>query len=409
MKRVLLRKRGDHGLARGYPWVFSNQVHDTEGSPVTGDAVVIRSADHRDLGLGLFHETSQISVRFLTSDPDADADALLAERLRRAWAMRERAFGDLTHWRAVHGEADGIPGTMVDRYGDVLAWSTICAGIERRRERLLDVLQELAAPRAIVQRDDNWLRAKDGLDEARGVLRGSLDAPPIVVEDGVSFAVDVLEGPKTGMFLDQRFHRLALRPLARGGRVLDAFCADGGFGLHAAAAGAREVLLADASQPALDRARANAERSGLLDRVSFERADLLDRIPAMVTEGRQFDLVVLDPPAFAKSRRNVDAATRAYQLLNINGLKLLAPYGILATSSCSTAFPEKEFEKVLQYAARKAGCRLRVLFRGSQPPDHPVLPTMPETAYLKFVVVQRVEDALPVGTGNADPAAAVPA
>jgi 23S rRNA (cytosine1962-C5)-methyltransferase len=395
MKRIVLRRRGDIGLARGYPWVFSNQVHAVEGSPVTGDAVVIRSKEGRDLGLGLWHESSLIAVRFLTPDPDADADALLAKRLRRAWEQRARAFGDLTHWRAVHGEADGIPGTVVDRYDDVLAWSTVCAGIERRRERLLDALQEIAAPRAIVQRDDNWLRAKDGLEEARGVLRGELDGPATIVEDGVTFAVDVLEGPKTGTFLDQRFHRLAVRPFAREGRVLDAFCADGGFGLHAAAAGARSVLLMDASQPALDRALANAERNGLAERCAFERADLLDRIPAMAAEEPRFDLVILDPPAFAKSRRNVEAATRAYQLLNINALKLLAPHGILATSSCSTAFPEKEFEKVLAYAARKADCRLRVLFRGSQPPDHPVLPTMPETAYLKFVVVQRMEDALP--------------
>jgi len=395
MKRVLLRRRGDLGLSRGHPWVFANQVRGTEGDPRTGDAVVILSAEGAELGLGLFHETSQIAVRFLTADAGADPDRLLAERVRRAWEFRRRAFGALTHWRALHGEADGVPGTVVDRYGDVLAWSTVCAGVELRREALLDVLEEIAAPRAIVQRDDVWLRAKDGLVEARGVLRGALDGPVMVEEDGVALAVDVLEGPKTGLFLDQRWHRLAVRPFARDATVLDAFCADGGFGLHAAAAGARDVLFVDSSEAALSRARANAERNGCADRVAFERADLLDRLPALVAEGRRFDLVILDPPAFAKSRRNVDAATRAYQLLNINGLKLLSPGGILATGSCSTAFPEREFEKVLHYAARKAGRRLRVLVRGSQPPDHPVLPSMPETAYLKFVVVQCVDDVLP--------------
>jgi 23S rRNA (cytosine1962-C5)-methyltransferase len=393
MKRVTLRPRGDLGLAKGHPWVFSNQVHATEGEPRTGDAVVLRSAAGEELGLGLWHETSQIAVRFLTADASADADALLAERLRRAWEFRRTAFGDLTHWRAVHGEADGVPGTVVDRYADVLAWSTVCAGVELRRERLLDALEEIAKPRAIVQRDDVWLRAKDGLAEERGVLRGTLDGPVLVEEAGVTFGVDVLDGPKTGMFLDQRFHRLAVRPFARNGSVLDAFCADGGFGLHAVAAGARQALLVDGSEAALARARANAERNGLLDRVELERADLLDRLPAMVDEGRRFDLVILDPPAFAKSRRNVEAATSAYQLLNISALRLLAPYGILATSSCSTAFPEREFEKVLRYAARKAGYRVRVLLRGSQPPDHPVVPTMPETAYLKFVVVQKMEGA----------------
>jgi 23S rRNA (cytosine1962-C5)-methyltransferase len=225
----------------------------------------------------------------------------------------------------------------------------------------------------------------------------------LVDEGGVAFAVDVLEGPKTGMFLDQRFHRLAVRPFARGAAVLDAFCADGGFGLHAAAAGARHVLLVDGSEAALARARANAERNGLSGRVELERADLLDRLPAMVDEGRRFDLVILDPPAFAKSKRNVEAATRAYQLLNICALRMLAPHGILATSSCSTAFPEREFEKVLRYAARKAGVRLRVLLRGSQPPDHAVVPTMPETAYLKFVVLQRMEGTLPVEAAPGPP------
>jgi 23S rRNA (cytosine1962-C5)-methyltransferase len=395
MKTILLRRRGDLGLIRGHPWVFSNQVDSTDGSPRTGDAVVVRAADGRELGLGLWHETSLIAVRFLTPDVHADVDALLAERLRRAFAQRRRMFGDVTHCRVLHGEADGVPGTVIDRYGDVLAWSTVCAGIEARRERLLDALGEIAAPRAIVQRDDQWLRAKDGLEEARGVLRGTLEGPVPIEEDGVRMDVDVLHGPKTGTFLDQRFHRHAMRTFVRDATVLDAFCADGGFGLHAAVGGARNVLMMDASEAAIARAAANAERSGVADRVETEAADLMDRLPAMAGEERRFDVVILDPPAFAKSRRHVDAATRAYQLLNINALRLLAPYGILATSSCSTAFPEKEFEKVLHYAARKAECRLRVLFRGSQPPDHPVLPSMPETAYLKFVVVQRVEDALP--------------
>jgi 23S rRNA (cytosine1962-C5)-methyltransferase len=395
LKRVVLRPRAQSGLARGYPWLFANQVAKAVGEPVTGDAVAIESSEGVPLGLGLYHESSQIQVRFLTSDAGADADALLADRLRRAFEFRRATFADFAHWRLLHGEADGVPGTVVDRYGDVLVWSTVCAGIERRRERLLDVLEELVRPRAIVQRDDSWLRAKDGLEEARGILRGALDEPVLVEEAGLVFEVDVLEGPKTGAFLDQRFHRLAVRRFASGRRVLDAFCADGGFGLHAAAAGAEGVLLIDVSQPALDRAARNATRNGLRERVSFERADLLDRIVTLVQEGRRFDLVVLDPPAFAKSRRHVDAATRSYQLLNINALQLLPPGGILATSSCSSALPEKEFEKILRYAAQKAGCRVRLLLRGTQPPDHPILPSMPETAYLKFAVVQKLSDELP--------------
>ncbi|MGQ0723441.1 MAG: class I SAM-dependent rRNA methyltransferase [Candidatus Eiseniibacteriota bacterium] len=391
----MLRPRAESGLHHGYPWIFANQVAKTAGWPVTGDAVRIESSDGTALGLGLFHETSQIQVRFLTPDLESDVDQILAERVRRAFEFRRRAFADFDAWRLLHGESDGVPGTVVDRYGDVLVWSTVCAGIERRREGLLYVLEEVASPRAIVQRDDNWLRAKDGLDEARGVLRGALDGPVLVEEAGLTFEVDVLDGPKTGAFLDQRFHRIALRRFAAGRSVLDAFCADGGFGLHAAAGGATEVLAVDSSDAALQRAARNAERNGLRSRFSFERANLLDRIVTLVEEERRFDLVVLDPPAFAKSRKHVDAAVRSYQLLNINALRLLSPGGILATSSCSTALPEKDFEKILRYSAQKAECRVRLLFRGSQPADHPVLPSMPETAYLKFVVLQKLGDELP--------------
>jgi 23S rRNA (cytosine1962-C5)-methyltransferase len=385
----------ESGLSRGYPWIFANQVAKATGGPVTGDAVRIESSEGTALGLGLYHESSQIRVRFVTSDVQADVDRVFAERVRRAFEFRSRTFADFSAWRLLHGESDGVPGTVVDRYGDVLVWSTVCAGIERRRERLLDVLEELVRPRAIVQRDDNWLRAKDGLEEARGVLRGALGGPVLVEEAGLALEVDVLDGPKTGAFLDQRFHRIALRRFASGRRVLDAFCADGGFGLHAAAAGAAEVLAVDSSAAALQRAARNAERNGLRAPFSFERANLLDRIVTLVEEGRSFDLVVLDPPAFAKSRKHVDAAVRSYQLLNINALRLLPPGGILATSSCSTALPEKDFEKILRYSAQKAECRVRLLLRGSQPADHPVLPSMPETAYLKFVVLQKLGDELP--------------
>jgi 23S rRNA (cytosine1962-C5)-methyltransferase len=395
LKAVVLRPRAESGLRRGYPWIFANQVAKAVGAPCTGDAVRIESSEGALLGQGLYHERSQIQVRFLTADAGADADELLAERLRRAFEFRRRTFADFDAWRLLHGESDGVPGTVVDRYGDVLVWSTVCAGIERRRERLLDVLQEAAGPRAIVQRDDHWLRAKDGLDEARGVLRGELGGPVLVAEGGITLEVDVLEGPKTGAFLDQRFHRIALRRFTAGRRVLDAFCADGGFGLHAAAAGAAGVLAVDSSEPALARAARNADRNGLRERFSFERADLLDRMPAMVEEGRAFDLVVLDPPAFARSRKHVDAAVRSYQLLNINALRLLPPGGILATSSCSTALPEKDFEKILHYSAQKAACRVRLLHRGSQPADHPILPSMPETAYLKFFVLQKLGDEAP--------------
>jgi 23S rRNA (cytosine1962-C5)-methyltransferase len=389
--KVLLRARGDRGLRRGYPWVFRNQIERVEGDPRTGDAVLLESREGKLFGQGLYHESSRIAVRFVTSDCAADIDAVLIARLKQAFEFRRAIFGDAKHWRAVHSESDGLPGTVIDRYDDVLVWSSVCAGIERRRELLLDVLEDLAKPRAIVERNDSWLRAKDGLEETRGLLRGRLDGPVLVEEDGLVFEVDVLEGPKTGLFLDQRFHRQLIRRFAPGRVVLDAFCADGGFGLHAAKAGAAAVHAIDASGPALARAARNAERNGLSNVVTFEQANVLDRIVELTEEGRRFDLVVLDPPAFARSAAHLEAALRSYQLLNINALKLLSPLGILATSSCSSALPEKEFVKMLRYAARQAPSGIRVLVRGAPPPDHPVLFSMPETSYLKFYIIQKTE------------------
>jgi 23S rRNA (cytosine1962-C5)-methyltransferase len=388
--RVVLGAKRDRHTVRGHPWVLGSQGDRVEGKPKTGDLVAVLTAGGELLGEGLYHERSLIRVRLLSDEPVGDVAACLERRIRDAFEFRRGAFRGVEHWRAVNGEADGIPGTVIDRYGEVLVFSTICAGVDLRREWLWDLLESIDRPRAIVQRDDNWLRAKDGLAEVREVVRGTLDRPVVVEEEGVRFQIDVLQGPKTGFFLDQRFHRSMMRRFVRGKRVLDLFCADGGFGLHAAAAGAAHVALADSSGPALDRARANAEASGLTETTSFRQADLMDAVPEWASlENGEWDVIILDPPAFAKSRRHVEAAQRAYQLLNINAMAMLPVGGILATSSCSSAIDEKDFEKILRYSAKRGGARFRLLHRGSQPLDHPILPEMPETEYLKFRVLQK--------------------
>ena len=261
-------------------------------------------------------------------------------------------------------------------------------------------LTDRLKPVAIVERNDNVLRGKDGLPEGSGVLHG--ECPPLVriKENGVSYDVDVLAGPKTGFFIDQRFHREQIRRYARDARVLDVFSADGGFGLQAAHAGASHVDLVDASAPAMERAQHNAETNGLADRVSFITSDALEWLAETADTESRYDLIILDPPAFAKRRRSLDDAERAYQSININAFRLLEPNGILATSSCSQAMTEEAFLKIVRYAARRAGRSLRLLFRGCQPPDHPVLDGMPETGYLKFYVFQAVTDAVP-GTPSA--------
>lgn len=399
--RVTLRRKQDKALRRGYPWVFSNQIYEITGNPASGDVVEIAGAEGTLYGLGLYHSESLIAVRFLTSDAQANIDAaFFGERLRRAISLREAAFGGIDHYRLAYSESDGLPGTIIDRYGDVLTWSTLSFGMEQRRDEILDALETLIQPKAIIERNDNPLRAKDGLPEARGVLRGTYDGPVTIQEEGLSFDVDVLNGPKTGSFLDQREHRRVVRRLAAGRRVLDVFSADGGFGLQAAAGGAASVLMMDTSGPALERALANAERNGLRDRVTTEQADALDRLGEMVDQRAEYDLVVLDPPAFARGRRHVESATKAYQRININALQLLQPGGILATASCSQAVGEADFLKIVLYAAKRTGSRLRQLYRGTQPPDHPILESMPETHYLKFYVFQKLGDELPGVAGE---------
>lgn len=394
--RVTLRRHKDKALKRGYPWVFANQVSRVDGAPQSGDVVEVAGADGHVYGLGFYHATSLITVRFLTTDAGASIDdAFFRARLERALALRRAAFGDSTHYRLAFSESDGLPGTTIDRYGDVLTWTTLCYGIEQRRDLLLNALVDLLQPEAIVERNDAPLRAKDDLPESVEVLRGSYGGPVEIEEGGVRFAVDVLYGPKTGFFLDQRLHRRMVSRLAAGRRVLDVCCADGGFGLLAAAHGAEAVHLIDSSPQALERAQGNAGRNGLTDKVTLEQADALERLGALADEGARYDLVVLDPPAFAKSRRHVDTATKAYQRLNISALNLLEPGGILATSSCSQAIDEAAFVKILQYSARKAGAPLRQLYRGTQPPDHPILEAMPETHYLKFFLFQRMDDEVP--------------
>lgn len=390
--RCTLKPGKDRALRQGYPWVFQNQISHVEEGVAAGDIVEAVAADGTFLGRGFYHAQSLIAFRLVTLDPSVAIDeAFWAEKLRAALALRETFFAPSRHYRLAYAESDGLPGTILDRYNDVVTFTSLSYGMDQRRDALLDALESVAGPLTVIERNDHALRVKDGLPRTSGVLRGTYDGPQIVEEDGVRYEVDVLGGLKTGFFLDQRLHRQVVRRLATGRRVLDVFCADGGFGLHAAAGGAQSVHFLDASQDALDRAARNATLSGLdAATLIYEKADALEKLGQLVTENAQFDLVVLDPPAFAKSRRHVEEAAKAYQRVNITGFQLLAPGGILATASCSQNVSESDFLKIVRYSARKAGVELRQLFRGCQPPDHPVLETMPETQYLKFYVFQAV-------------------
>ncbi len=390
--QVTLRRNKDKFIRRGYPWVFRNQIHRVEGEPASGAAVAILSADGTFLGQGLYHAESQIAVRLVTQDPGAVVNAeFFCDRLRRAIAFRSQAFSDATHVRLVYGESDGIPGTVIDRYGSAATWSCLAFGIEQHREAMIDTLVQETGVTHVVERNDNVLRPKDGLEERTGlILRGDASESVVVEieENGVRYRVDVVNGAKTGFFIDQRLHRQHIRRYADKARVLDAFCSDGGFGLQAAHAGAQSVDMIDVSSSALARARDNARLNGLEDRVNLIEDDAINWLARAADDGKRYDLIILDPPAFAKRRRDIEDAERAYQSININAFRLLEPGGILATSSCSQALDEDTFHRTLRYASKRSGRPARMLFRGCHPPDHPVLDSMPETSYLKFFVYQ---------------------
>ena len=389
--KITLKPRQEKQLLKAYPWVFANQIESREGSPDRGAIVAVFTHNGKALGKGFYHDTSQIAVRMVTFDPLASIDsAFFKKRLDAAYQLRTSLYGSATHYRLLFSESDGFPGTIVDKYGAILTWTSLSYGMEQRRDELLDLLEALVQPEAIIERNDAWLRSKDDLPPQQGLLRGTYSGQVMIEENGVKFSIDPLHGPKTGFFMDQRHHRFEAGKYARGKRVLDVCCADGGFGLQAAFKGASHVRFIDSSGPALDRVRHNASINHITTPLFFDEADALVRMEELVHEKATFDLVILDPPAFAKSRRHIESATRAYQRLNINAFQLLEPGGILATSSCSLAIKEADFLKIIRYAARKTGSGFRVLYRGFQPPDHPVLDSMPETHYLKFFILQKL-------------------
>lgn len=399
---IVFKPRKEKAARQGYPWVFANQLAEVTGGPARGDVVTVLTSKGEALGQALYHDESLIAGRFLTRNVECEVGrAFFEQRLDQALKLRESAFPETDHVRLVFGESDGLPGVTIDRYGDVLTFTALSYGMEQRRELMLDHLEgRLAAMgtpvRAVVERNDVPIREKDGLEQRSGVIRGVLDGPVEIEENGVRFGVDVLHGIKTGFFLDQRLNRQLVASLADGRRVLDLFCGDGGFGLQALAHGAESAHFVDASKDATSRVEHNAGRSRLAEFVTTEAADVLDRIGDMAEAQRgAYDLIVLDPPGFARSRRDVEAATRAYQRINISALQMLEPGGVLATGSSSQALSESDFETILSYSAETAGLHLRRLARGTQPPDHPVLEAMPETHYLTFSIFQVMDDELP--------------
>jgi 23S rRNA (cytosine1962-C5)-methyltransferase len=394
-------KKGEAALKNGHPWVYAEEITDKRGSFENGCLADVFSGKGSYLGTGLYSEKSKIAVRTLSDNANERFDdAFFARRIRYALEYRRAVMGDdFGCCRLVFGEADSLPGLTVDRFSDILVAQVLSYGMDKRKAPIFRALhsQLTAAGEKIAglyERNDSPLRELEGLGQGKGwfeELHHPEETATEIAENGIRYLVDFENGQKTGFFLDQKYNRLAVARLARGRSVLDCFTHTGAFALNAALGGAQKVTAVDGSESALDQAKRNAARNGLSDRIDFLPADVFDLLPALSqSKAEPYDLIILDPPAFTKSRKTLPGAVRGYKEINYRAMKLLPRGGYLATCSCSHFMTDELFRKMLSGAARDAGVQLRQVEVRRQAPDHPVLWNVPETDYLKFYIFQIV-------------------
>lgn len=385
LQTVRVNRKGADRIASGHPWIFATDVVD-RGDAASGDAVFAVDPQNRPLGTFHYSSTSQITLRQLSSRQQTIGRDFFAARIAAALAHRKAVVRGTDAFRLVFGEADLLPALVVDRYADILSLQTLSQGMERGKPEIVSVLQELLSPRAIVERNDVAVRRLEELPLTAGILAGELDGPVEIVLNGFRWLVEPLGGQKTGIYLDQRENYAAAARHARSGAALDCFTSTGGFALHLARV-CESVEGVDSSGPALATAAVSAERNAI-GNVQWREADVFDVLASYAQAGKKFGTIVLDPPAFAKSRKALEGAVRGYREINYRALRLLEPGGVLITCSCSHHFSEAMLLQTVAGAALDAGRTVRVLERRMQAADHPVLLTVPETLYLKCLVLE---------------------
>ena len=396
--KVTLKKGEGRALKAGGAWIFDNEIASVSGSPEDGDILAVLDFDGFPLGWGFINSRSKIRVRMLSRRGDAVIDdEFLAMRVKNAWEYRKAAV-DTSSCRLIFGEADFLPGLTVDKFEDVLVAESLALGIDKLKLTILRILRETLAAdgiaiRGIYERSDSKERLKEGMERYKGFIGEPFDTKVEIVENGVHYYVDVKDGQKTGFFLDQKYNRLAMQRFCKGKKVLDCFTHTGSFALNAAYSGAASVLGVDASSLAIGQARENAALNGFSDRVRFETADVFELLPSLAEQGESYDVVILDPPAFTKSRDSVKNAVKGYREVNLRGLRLVRDGGYLATCSCSHFMTPELFTKTIREAARGAHKRLRQVEYREQAADHPILWAGEENSYyLKFYIFQVVEE-----------------
>lgn len=387
MTKVFLRKKIAHRIANGHPWIFGNEVEKIDGEVNAGDIVEVYYADKKFCGCGYINPKSQILVRLLTRKKETINEDFFYNRILSAWKYRQQ-IGYTENCRLIFGEADEMPALIIDKFNDYFVIQTLAYGMEVRKPAIVNALQKIFNPKGIYERNDVPVRELEGLPQQKGFLSTPFDTNIIINENGLQFHVDIENGQKTGYFLDQQDNRRAIQHIVKGADVLGAFTYTGTFEIHAAHYGAKSVLGIDISENAVSKANQNAQLNGLENIVHFEALNAFDVLKVWAKEGKQYDVVMLDPPAFTKSRATIQKAITGYKEINLRGMKLIKNGGFLVTSSCTNLVQPEMFLHTIELAAKDAGKNLKQVVFNAQAADHPIVWGMENTNYLKFLIVQ---------------------
>lgn len=394
---VTLKKGEGRTLKAGGMWVFDNEIESIMGRFENGSIVTVHDFDGYPMGRGFINQNSKIRIRLMTRNVNQEIDhEFLRDRVRMAWEYRKKTV-DTGSCRVIFGEADFLPGLVIDKFSDVLVVESLALGIDRFKLEIVELLKEELLKdgiriRGVYERSDAKVRLNEGMERVKGFLSEEFDTNVEIVENGVKYLVDVRDGQKTGFFLDQKYNRLAIQKLCKDARVLDCFTHTGSFALNAAIAGAKEVTGVDASEQAVEQATKNAALNGVQDRAKFICRDVFELLPELEKQGEKYDVVILDPPAFTKSRNSVKNAIKGYREINLRAMKLVKDGGFLATCSCSHFMTYELFTETIGQAARNVHKRLRQVEFRTQAPDHPILWAADESYYLKFYIFQVVDE-----------------
>ena len=387
MIKVYLKKKISPRIANGHPWIYGNEVDRVAGTPEAGNLVEVRYADGKFAGIGYINPQSQIIIRLLTRKPQQVDENFIINQIKTAWEYRKK-IGYIENCRLVFGEADQLPALIIDKFNDYFVLQTLSLGIEKWKPTIVKALNEIFSPKGIYERNDVPVRMLEGMEQQKGFLSDPFDTNIIINENGLKFNVDIENGQKTGYFLDQQDNRRAIQSIVKGADVLGAFTYTGTFEIHAAHYGAKSVLGIDISEQAVVQANKNAALNGLDHICKFEAMNAFDVLKDWGREGRQYDVVMLDPPAFTKNREHIQKAVTGYKEINLRGMKLLRNGGFLVTSSCTNLVPPDLFLQTIEMAAKDARKRIRQVTFNTQSSDHPIIWGMDNTNYLKFLIVE---------------------